>query len=99
MSIGFLLASNPLSLPTVSGGNLAANNTLHGFPLSLPYSGIVARASGTTVTRGTYGVFWSVGAYSATESWHLRFSGSYVLPEYGHNKTSGFSVRCFGEPL
>ena len=89
-----MLASNPLCLPTVSGGNLAANNTLHGFPLSLPYSGYVDRTSGTTVNRGTGGLFWSAGANSATKSRHLNFAGSYVFPGANYYKTNGFSVRC-----
>ena len=84
---------------TVSGGNLAANNTLHGFPLSLPYSGLVGRTSGTTVYRGTYGRFWSAGALSATESRYLFFYGSYVNPEDDGYKTLGFSVRCFGRTI
>ena len=83
--------------PTVSGGNLAANNTLHGFPLSLPYSGSVNRVSGGTVNRGTYGLFWSAGANSATESRDLNFRGSYVNPETNNYKASGFSVRCFAK--
>ena len=82
---------------TVSGGNLAANNTLHGFPLSLPYSGYVGRTVGSTVDRGAYGYFWSAGANSATTSRALAFRGSYVGPEGDGYKTYGFSVRCFAK--
>ena len=82
---------------TVSGGNLAANNTLHGFPLSLPYSGGVNRVSGNTVDRGTSGYFWSAGANSATTSRLLYFAGSYVAPGHYDYKTNGFSVRCFAK--
>ena len=78
---------------TVSGGNLAANNTLHGFPLSLPYSGAVARTTGATVARGTRGDCWSAGANSSTLSRHLNFSSTYVHPENNDYKTGGFSVR------
>jgi len=82
---------------TVSGGNTAANNTLHGFPFSLPYSGDVGRGSGSTVSRGTYGNFWSAAPSSSTNSRHLGFNGTAVWPEGSYYRTNGFSVRCVAQ--
>ncbi|MBQ6127373.1 hypothetical protein IJI69_01620, partial [Candidatus Saccharibacteria bacterium] len=82
---------------TVSGGNTAANNTLHGFPFSLPYSGGVNRESGSTVDRGTSGYFWSAAPSSSTGSRDLDFSGTYVWPEDSYYRTDGFSVRCVAQ--
>ena len=82
---------------TVSGGNTAANNTLHGFPFSLPYSGNVHRGSGSTVLRGADGYFWSAAPSSSTNSRRLLFYGTAVWPEGSDYRTLGFSVRCVAQ--
>ena len=79
---------------TVPEGNTGANNTLHAFPFSLPYSGYVARASGATVNQATNGYFWSAAPSSSTGSRDLSFGGTNVWPEDANYRTDGFSVRC-----
>ena len=75
-------------------GNTGANNTLHAFPFSLPYSGYVARESGATVLQATNGGFWSAAPSSTTYSRRLSFHGTVVWPELNDYRTYGFSVRC-----
>ena len=79
---------------TVPEGNTGANNTLHAFPFSLPYSGYVDRASGATVYQATGGRFWSAAPSSTTNSRNLGFYGTNVWPENDNYRTYGFSVRC-----
>ena len=79
---------------TVPEGNTGANNTLHAFPFSLPYSGYVTRGSGATVYQATYGYFWSAAPSSTTFSRYLGFLGTSVWPERDTYRTYGFSVRC-----
>ena len=75
-------------------GNTGANDTLHAFPFSLPYSGRVTRESGATAYQATRGYFWSAAPSSATNSRGLGFYGTIVWPEHTEYRTSGFSVRC-----
>ncbi|MBR0416127.1 hypothetical protein IJI64_03135, partial [Candidatus Saccharibacteria bacterium] len=58
---------------TVPEGNTGANNTLHAFPFSLPYSGNAGRASGVTGDQATRGNFWSAAPSSTTGSRRLIF--------------------------
>ncbi|MBQ3271284.1 hypothetical protein IJH10_01620 [Candidatus Saccharibacteria bacterium] len=75
-------------------GNTGANNTLHAFPFSLPYSGYVNRVSGATVDQATYGAFWSAAPSNATYSRLLNFYGTGVWPGSTNYRTDGLSVRC-----
>ena len=75
-------------------GSTRANDILHKFPFSLPYSGRVIRGDGKVYYQGTYGNFWSAGSDSATAAWHLVLYGNYTYPEASAYKTNGFSVRC-----
>ena len=70
------------------------NNLLHKFPFSLPYGGFIVRTAGGWVNRGTSGLFWSEGAYSATNARLLSFDGVDVWPENNTYKANGFPVRC-----
>ncbi|MBQ3271282.1 hypothetical protein IJH10_01610 [Candidatus Saccharibacteria bacterium] len=79
---------------TVPEGNTGANNTLHAFPFSLPYSGHVNRGSGATVAQATSGGFWSAAPLSTTYSQILTFGGTTVSPEANRYRTYGWSVRC-----
>ncbi len=79
---------------TVAEGNTGANNTLHAFPFSLPYSGGVYYSSDTVYLQGTNGYFWSAAASSSTNARYLHFNGSYVWPELSNYRSFGFSVRC-----
>ncbi|MBQ3271285.1 hypothetical protein IJH10_01625 [Candidatus Saccharibacteria bacterium] len=75
-------------------GNTGANNTLHAFPFSLPYSGNAGRASGVTGDQATRGNFWSAAPSSTTGSRRLIFNGTSVWPENDAYRTGGMSVRC-----
>ncbi|MBQ9403062.1 hypothetical protein IJU22_00610 [Candidatus Saccharibacteria bacterium] len=75
-------------------GSTRANDILHKFPFSLPYSGDVGRTDGKVYSQGTGGYFWSAGSDSATSARYLSYDGNYTNPEYSYYKTYGFSVRC-----
>ena len=93
------LIKDTYSLISTSGdqGSTRANDILHKFPFSLPYSGLVYRESGATVYQGTYGYWWSAGSNSSTHARHLYISGSYTYPEVDNYKTYGWSVRCVAQ--
>ena len=75
-------------------GSTRANDILHKFPFSLPYSGYVYRTDGKVDNQGTNGDFWLAGSDSATAARTLNYYGNYTSPEYSNYKTHGFSVRC-----
>ena len=80
--------------PNDQGSN-RANDILHKFPFSLPYTGYVDRGDGKVYNQGTIGYFWSAGSDSATLARPLYYLGNYTLPEDSNYKTHGFSVRLF----
>ena len=49
--------------------------------------------SGSLFWVGSYGRYWSAGPAPNTKGRHLEFYSSYVGPQYGHYRVSGFSVR------
>ena len=54
----------------------------------------MSRTTGAFSGRGSYGGFWSSGAYSGINARYLHFYGAYVWPENNDAyKTNGFSVR------
>ena len=75
-------------------GSTRANDILHKFPFSLPYSGNVNRGDGKVDNQGMYGDFWSAGSDSATSARYLYYYGNYTYPENSNYKTLGLSVRC-----
>ncbi len=75
-------------------GSNRANDILHKFPFSLPYSGNVDRVSGATVRQGTNGYWWSAGSDSSTYARDLNILGNYTYLEGSNSKTLGFTVRC-----
>ena len=79
-------------------GSTRVNDILHQFPFSLPYSGTVYRVSGTTVTQGTNGYWWSQGANSNTNARYLDIRGNYTHPENNYYNTNGFSVHYHPVP-
>ncbi|MBO7720168.1 hypothetical protein J6S35_00820, partial [Candidatus Saccharibacteria bacterium] len=90
------------SLISTSGnqGSTRANDILHQFPFSLPYSGNVYSSDGKVINQGTAGYFWSAGSVSVgsdTYARYLRYFDIYTLPEFSSPKTSGFSVRCVAQ--
>ena len=74
-------------------GSNRANDILHKFPFSLPYSGLVTRASGATVNQGTDGGWWSAGSNSSTYARRLSIYGNDTYPEDDYYKTTGYSVH------
>jgi uncharacterized protein (TIGR02145 family) len=81
---------------TVPDGNVNANNILHDFPFSLPYSGDVWWEMGTIEAQGGASAFWTAGAKTQTKSQTLAFGGgTNVWNSYnGDIRLNGFSVRC-----
>jgi len=77
-----------------SQGNKHVNNILHKFPFTLTYGGYVYQSSGSTVSQGSGGDLWSIGANSSAGARHLFFGGNYVYPEGDSYKSNGFPVRC-----
>ncbi|MBR3263849.1 hypothetical protein IKF94_01270 [Candidatus Saccharibacteria bacterium] len=58
----------------------------------------MGRTTGAFFNRGSYGYFWTSGAYSGVAARFLNFSGAYVWPESNdYYKTVGFSVRCLAQ--
>ena len=50
---------------------------------------------GTTLSyRGTYGLYWSSGFYSASYAYSLYFNASEVYPQNNDNRRYGFTVRA-----
>ena len=66
-------------------------------PLSFPRSGFYNYYSGSLYSRGSYGYFWSSRSSSATNSYYLAFSASYLNPQGDANKGYGFAVRCVAQ--
>ena len=60
------------------------------------YSG---RSSGTGAVAfvGEYGIYWSAGAYSASDSRNLSFSSGHVTPQDWNFRSSGRTVRSVSE--
>ncbi len=75
-------------------GSNRANDILHKFPFSLPYSGGVDRGSGTITTQGVRGRFWSTESSSDINARYLIIFDNHIYPYNGDAKTYGFSVRC-----
>ena len=60
-------------------------------------SGYLFWGSGTLYSRGTYGSFWASMPLSYTDSRHLHFSSTFVIPKFGSNKPYGFTLRCVAQ--
>ena len=58
------------------------------FPAAGDYDG------STLYSRGTYGIYWSSGFYSASDAYDLFFSSTGVSPQYYDNRRYGFTVRA-----
>ena len=51
--------------------------------------------SGTTlIGRGSNGIYWSSGFYSASNAYNLLFNSTGVNPQLSNNRRYGFSVRA-----
>ena len=57
----------------------------------------MGRTAGTFGLRGSYGGFWSSGAYSGVDARSLYFGDAAVWPEGVRYKTYGFPVRCLAQ--
>ena len=58
------------------------------FPAAGSYDGT------TLYDRGTHGLYWSSGFYSASSACRLYFNSSEVDPQYGNDRRYGFTVRA-----
>jgi len=72
----------------------SANTSVGAFasPLKLPVAGYRYFSSGSLLSVGTFGYFWS-STVSGTNSRNLDFNGSNAIMNTYH-RASGFSVRC-----
>jgi len=65
---------------------------INGNAIFFPAAGIY---DGTTLyRRGTSGLYWSSGFYSASTAYSLDFDSSGVSPQNGSGRRYGFTVRA-----
>lgn len=62
-----------------------------------PASGYRYYGDGSLRYVGNSGCDWSAVAYRTDNGWSLDFSQGIVYPQYGHRRSSGFSVRPVSE--
>ena len=62
-------------------------------PLYYAYSGWYNNGGGV-YGQGSYGLYWSSQAYSATSGYLLNFITGFVYPQFTNFRNSGFTVRC-----